>query len=72
VNYTHWKDVRWVNGETAYCAVGEGEIRWEPIIAELQRAGYAGYWAIEYEAPEDVERGTRDSFAFLRDLLGQT
>ena len=72
VNYTHWKDVRWVNGETAYCGVGEGEIRWEPIIAELQRAGYAGYWAIEYEAPEDVERGTRDSLAFLHDLLRQT
>jgi len=69
VNYSHWKDVRWADGETAYCAVGEGEIQWKPIIQELLQSGYDGYWAIEYEATEDVERGTRDSLAYLQKLL---
>ncbi len=71
VNYSHWKDVRWVNGDTAYCGVGEGEIRWDPIVKELLQAGYGGYWAIEYEAPEDVERGTKDSLAYLQNLFAK-
>ncbi|MCC7354121.1 MAG: sugar phosphate isomerase/epimerase [Anaerolineae bacterium] len=69
VNYSHWKDVRWANGDTAYCGVGEGEIHWEPIVRVLVQGGFAGYWAIEYEAPEDVERGTRDSLAHLQRLV---
>jgi len=69
VNYTHWKDVRWVEGETAYCAVGEGEIQWRPIVRELLEVEYTGYWAIEYETPEDVERGTRESFTYLKKVV---
>lgn len=69
VNYSHWKDVRWANGDTAYCALGEGEVQWVPIVRELERAGYQGYWAIEYEASEDIERGTRDSLTHLRHLV---
>ncbi|OGO35184.1 MAG: hypothetical protein A2Z16_16210 [Chloroflexi bacterium RBG_16_54_18] len=71
VNYSHWKDVRWMNGDTAYCAVGEGEIHWEPIVMELMRAGFSGYWAIEYETPDDVVLGTQASLAYLRKLLGK-
>lgn len=69
VNYTHWKDVRWSNGGTEYCAFGEGEIVWKPIIKELLNSGYQGYWTIEYETVEDVQRGTADSLVCLRQML---
>jgi len=69
VNYSHWKDVHYVDGEPEYCAVGEGVIDWQPIVDHLIASGFDGYWAIEYEAVEDVERGTRDSLACLKGLL---
>lgn len=65
VKYTHWKDVRWTNGKPELCAVGEGEIRWQPIVKELLNANYQGYWSIEYEEVKDVQRGTRDSLTYL-------
>ena len=65
VKYTHWKDVRWGNGKPELCAVGEGEIRWTPIVKELLNADYQGYWVIEYEGVEDIQRGTKDSLAYL-------
>ena len=70
VVYSHWKDVRLAAEEWDYCAVGEGVIGWEPIVADLL-ASYTGYWAIEYETAEDVERGTAVSLQYLRDLIGQ-
>lgn len=69
VNYSHWKDVRWSNGGTEYCGFGEGEIVWKPILKELLNSGYQGYWTVEYETIEDVERGTKDSFVCLRQML---
>ncbi len=69
VKYSHWKDVRWRNGDTEYCAFGEGEIYWKPILKELLNSGYQGYWTVEYETIEDVERGTKDSFVCLRQML---
>ncbi|MFO8082631.1 MAG: sugar phosphate isomerase/epimerase family protein [Armatimonadota bacterium] len=69
INYSHWKDVRFVDGEPEYCAVGEGVIDWGPVMGVLYASGYDGYWAIEYEEVEDVERGTRDSAQYLRDAL---
>ena len=65
VIYTHWKDVRLADDEWEYCAMGEGVITWEPIVAALA-ASYDGYWALEYEEPADVERGTRVSLDCLR------
>lgn len=65
VKYTHWKDVRWANGKPELCAVGEGEIRWQPIVKELLNADYQGYWVIEYEGVEDIQRGTKDSLTYL-------
>jgi 3-oxoisoapionate decarboxylase len=69
VNYSHWKDVRWNNGGTEYCAFGEGEIFWKPILQELLNSGYQGYWTVEYETIEDVERGTKNSFVCLSKML---
>lgn len=69
VKYTHWKDVRWGDGHPELCAVGEGEIRWQPIVKELLKANYQGYWTIEYEEIEDVQRGTIDSLNYLSKIF---
>ncbi|MGD9498229.1 MAG: sugar phosphate isomerase/epimerase family protein [Armatimonadota bacterium] len=69
INYSHWKDVRYEGDKPEYCAVGEGIIDWQPIVQSLVRNGFDGYWAIEYETVADVERGTRESLAYLRGLL---
>ncbi|MEA3403959.1 MAG: sugar phosphate isomerase/epimerase family protein [Armatimonadota bacterium] len=69
INYSHWKDVRYEGDEPQYCAVGEGVIDWAPIVEMLLRSDFDGYWAIEYEEPSDVERGTRESLEHLRGLL---
>ncbi len=69
INYSHWKDVRYEGDEPEYCAVGEGVIDWAPIVEGVLRSGFDGYWAIEYEEPSDIIRGTRDSLACLRGLL---
>ncbi|MCD6361736.1 MAG: sugar phosphate isomerase/epimerase [Armatimonadetes bacterium] len=69
INYSHWKDVYYEGDEPEYCAVGEGVIDWQPIVDHLIASGFDGYWAIEYETVEDVERGARDSLAYLKGLL---
>lgn len=69
VNYSHWKDVRWVDNGPEFCAFGEGEINWQPIIKELLNSGYQGYWGVEYENPEDIQRGTTVSLNNLRQML---
>ena len=69
VNYSHWKDVQWVNDSPQFCAFGEGEIVCEPIIKELLNAGYQGYWVVEYEETSDVEQGTKESLNNLSQVL---
>ena len=69
VNYSHWKDVRWVDGQPQFCAFGEGEIVWSPIIETLLDSGYQGHWLVEYEEPSDVQRGTQTSLENLAALL---
>ena len=71
VRYSHWKDVHWADGAPAFCAFGEGEIRWAPIIAELMGSGYHGYFGVEYEEPSDVRDGTVRSLAALRRHLAE-
>lgn len=70
VRYSHWKDVRWVADGPAFCAFGDGEICWPPILDLLRASGYQGWWGIEYETPEDVVAGTARSLANLRRALG--
>ncbi|MDF5721034.1 MAG: sugar phosphate isomerase/epimerase [Rhizonema sp. PD37] len=69
VKYTHWKDVRWENGKAEYCALGEGEMVCQPIVKELLKANYQGYWVIEYEESVDVQRGTQDSVTYLKQVF---
>lgn len=76
VRYTHWKDVHWEDahgsdGGPAFCAFGDGEIRWRPILDLLLAGGYRGYFGIEYEEPRDVVAGTARSLANLRQLLAE-
>lgn len=59
IGYTHWKDVRVVDGELEYCALGDGISDWPPVVWALLADGYDGYWAMEYEEPADVEAGMR-------------
>lgn len=47
-------------------AVGDGEIEWGPILAELADT-YDGYLSIEYEMADDVMAGTRRSIDHVLD-----
>lgn len=71
IRYTHWKDVCWAGNGPAFCAFGDGEIHWTPIIDLLLETGYQGYWGIEYEEPSDVCAGTERSLANLRRHLAE-
>ena len=66
--YVHLKDYLSEEAEETFCALGEGRIEWEPIFSELSDF-YQGYFAIEYERPDDVVEGTRKSAAFVKALL---
>lgn len=69
INYSHWKGVYYEGDKPEYCAVGEGIMDWQPIVDGLIASGFDGYWAIEYETVEDVERGAKASLDYLRGLL---
>jgi sugar phosphate isomerase/epimerase len=71
VRYSHWKDLRWDGAGPAFCAFGDGEIQWSPIIDLLQQTAFGGYFGIEYEEPSDVYQGTRRSLENLRRYLAQ-
>ena len=51
-------------------AVGEGEIDWGPILAELS-SFYKGYLCFEYEIAEDVMRGTRQSIEHIHQVAAE-
>lgn len=57
---------RWPPSE----AVGEGEIVWGPILAELATF-YDGYLCFEYEIAKDVMRGTRVSVEHIRQVAAE-
>jgi sugar phosphate isomerase/epimerase len=71
VYYSHWKDVQWAGDGPAFCAFGDGEILWPPILDLLKQTGYQGYFGIEYEEPADVAEGTRRSLENLRRHLAE-
>jgi sugar phosphate isomerase/epimerase len=64
--YAHFKDVRPQDGALHYCALGDGISDWPPVVQAMLRDGYAGYWTIEYEEPEDCVEGTRKCIDVLR------
>jgi len=59
IGYTHWKDVQFKEGKPYYCALGDGITDWRPVVQALLKDGFDGYWAMEYEEPNDVEAGMR-------------
>jgi 3-oxoisoapionate decarboxylase len=58
VMYLQLKDLRWIDTEPQFCAIGEGGIQWNRLLDELFQ-NYTGYWGIEYEDPSDIMEGTR-------------
>lgn len=57
IGYTHWKDVKCVDGELIYTCLKEGLSDWAPVVQAMLADEYDGFWVIEYEEPEDVEEG---------------
>jgi len=66
--YTHWKDIVHTNEGPEYCAFGEGEINWPPIVSKLMET-YKGLWAIEYENIADPIKGTLRSLKNLQTIV---
>ncbi len=72
VVFTHFKSVRRdADGKKQYCRIRDGYIDYRPIVAELRKRKYDGFWTTEYEDPSDVVEGTRDDLASLLALLGR-
>ncbi|MBN1674788.1 MAG: sugar phosphate isomerase/epimerase [Kiritimatiellae bacterium] len=70
IGYTHWKDVRIVDGQLEYCALGDGVTDWAPVVRALIEDGYDGYWTMEYEEPSDVETGMRKCIDVVTQAAG--
>ncbi|HEY64902.1 MAG TPA: sugar phosphate isomerase/epimerase [Caldilineae bacterium] len=47
--HVHVKDVKLTPEGRRAALIGEGDVRWEELIIGLERAGYEGYLALEYE-----------------------
>jgi sugar phosphate isomerase/epimerase len=71
VLFTHCKSVRQAGGTNVYCRIRDGGIDYRPILALLAQRGFAGFHAIEYEDPDDVESGAADDLASLSALLAE-
>lgn len=69
IGYTHWKDVRVVDGELHYTCLKQGLSDWAPVVRAMVADGYDGFWTIEYEEPADVEDGTLRCVEVIRAAL---
>lgn len=50
-----------------FCSAGRGEVKWDRLFRALNRAGYQGWLAIEWEDPGmDREWGARESLELVR------
>lgn len=74
--YVHVKDFKKVpdatkpwGWETQACAVGDGDVNLPACIEALNRSGYRGFVALEYEGPEDEATGVPRSVAKLKQLI---
>jgi sugar phosphate isomerase/epimerase len=54
-----------------YCEIGAGIVDFTELLSVLKENGYEGYLSIEYESPQDPERGTRASLEALTEILSQ-
>ena len=71
--YTHWKDIHHTDKGLGYCAFGNGEIDWNPIVARLLDK-FDGLCAIEFERKDDssietLKSGTLESMDNLRTII---
>jgi len=74
--YVHFKDFRKVKDETKpwgwtieACTVGDGDVDHPACIAELQKIGYDGFIALEYEGPEDEKTGVPLSVDYMNKVM---
>ena len=75
--YVHLKDMKKMPDESApwgwkpaAATLGQGDVDLPACIAEISRAGYDGWMAIEYEAPDDERKGLRESVEYIRGIIG--
>jgi len=68
IGFTHCKSVKYENGDPKYCRLSEGVIDYQKLLERLL-SEYSGYLGLEYEEPEDVEKGTLDDFKYLQEVL---
>ncbi len=69
VVHVHAKDARaWDDGNRREVPLGEGQVDWSRFIANLQKHGFDGYYAIEREVGEDPIRDIQTALDFLRSL----
>ncbi|NUP99351.1 MAG: sugar phosphate isomerase/epimerase [Armatimonadetes bacterium] len=66
IGYTHWKDVKAVDGELEYTDLKQGLSDWPPVVQALLADNYQGFWTIEYEEPKDAEEGTMRCVEVIR------
>jgi len=71
--HVHFKDGRGSREHYRGTALGEGEIDLAGAVRELQAAGYAGMWTVEYEGPKaEAEAGYRKGLDWLKAHVGVT
>ncbi len=69
IGYTHWKDVKSVDGKLEYTDLENGLSEWAPVVHAMLADGYDGFWVIEYEEVADVEEGTMRCVKVVRDAV---
>ncbi len=68
----HMKDLLSFDSAETLCAVGEGLMPVKDIFRQLQAMNFEGFVNLEYEIfPEDPLPGMKQSFAFMRKVLGE-
>lgn len=63
INYCHLKDWRRLGEGWVACAIGDDDLDYGPLLAQMH---YDGVYLIEYEPVEDVEAGIERSLSYLR------
>lgn len=72
--YVHFKDFVKTDDPNrrfglAGSTVGEGIVDHAACLAELAKAGFSGYVALEYEGSEDEREGVRKSLEYMRKVM---
>ncbi|MFC1479248.1 sugar phosphate isomerase/epimerase family protein, partial [Planctomycetota bacterium] len=69
--YVHFKDMKKSSQGLESCVVGEGDVDHAGCLEVLNKAGYNGYVALEYEGSEDEREGVRKSVAFMHEVMSE-